>query len=241
MLHHMTHYKSFEHDKFKCPRCDNNYSSFRSLKDHAGNDKCKITSDFPPAQFYIDKCLKLHRKQDIKATVCSKCGKDSYKAPYDCQSHFMSCVKMAIPCLKCGREFVAYPNARLHYESCTNTGKDNKKPNFIDQVKPPNDNDDKEWSYAMMLDYMHEQTVEKLEALFGRYPEGAMGIIGMTGDRMGVINLLSAFPSSLSSTRDIALHRRRRIDSLPLLESPTRFDVRVPSPATHNFRGRRAL
>lgn len=171
--HYMRHFDK-SYDKYKCNRCGKNYESHSGLKDHVKNSKCKIMSDFPPAQHYIDKLLAEYLQQGRKSKICFKCNK-KYKAPFDCQMHVLSCVKMVIPCIKCGQEFVAYPNARLHFESCTNEGKDNKKANFIVKVKPPTDEDDEAWTYAMMLQYMREHTVDKLEALFHRFPQDALG------------------------------------------------------------------
>lgn len=191
--HYMRHFNK-SYDKYKCERCGKNYDAFTGLKDHVKNSKCKLTSDFPLAKHFIDKLLAAYPQQGRKAIICFKCGKDTYKSPYECQMHVLSCVHMDIQCIKCGRGFVAYPNARKHYEECKNDGKDTKKANFIDKVKAPTDDDEKYWTYAMMRQYMREHTVEKLEALFNRFPKGALGIIGMAGNPINRFTYYRNFP-----------------------------------------------
>lgn len=180
-LHYMTHFCSLKHEKFRCPRCRKNYASFRSLQDHGGNGMCKFDSDYPKAEEFIQACLDEHPEQKRNSKTCSKCRK-WYDSQQGAALHFMSCIKQPFACLRCGREFVAYLNARVHYEACTSDKRDDHKANFTDKIAPPTDADDKEWTQDTMMDRIREISIPQLRVLFDKFPQGAYGTIGMTSD-----------------------------------------------------------
>lgn len=183
--HHMTHYKGPDYLKFVCKRCNKNYESHKNLTQHAGREMCLIQSGFSKQAVFMDECLKLHPEQHPKSKECSNCN-EKFVSPFVCLQHFTGCVNMPIKCTKCNQEYATYQVARKHYEQCDYKpgDKDNttKKAFFKrDKIIPPTD-EDIEMNEDQMMAHIRKHTIEKLKALFARFPKDAFGIIGMTSD-----------------------------------------------------------
>jgi hypothetical protein len=174
--HVLSHFKGEQFEKFVCRRCNFNNDAWVSLKAH----KCLLRSDFPRIQHFIDKCLAAHPKQLPKSMECSKC-KEVFDSLYKAHYQFLSCTRTIIACIKCDTKFGSYLHAKLHYESCNQIEAKTRRVAFqSDKVKPPTTTDDRNWSEKEMMTHIREITSPKIRSLFSRFPNGALGYVGMT-------------------------------------------------------------
>lgn len=177
--HYLTHFKGPEYEKFVCPRCGNNYSEFKKLKNHTGIGRCTLKSDFPKESKYISECLNINPQQDPKSKKCSACDRE-FTSYYNCHQHFMNCVQFTISCIKCGAQYTQYRQCRLHYEHCDGSSKGKVAKFQANCLIGPDGSHDVEWNDVLMLDYIRKTTIPQLHSIFARFPEGSFGTIGMT-------------------------------------------------------------
>jgi hypothetical protein len=177
--HAIKHLDSSTHDKFLCPRCEQNFGSHKSLRYHGNLGRCFRQSDFPSQRHFNLLCLAEHPQQAVEAKRCHKCGFRG-KSASNVHKHFVECVRFPIVCPRCDSVFVQYYTARLHYENTCDGTYENRRYYYEQITPPPLEEKEKKWSEREMMEYIRRITIPQLRRLIARFPPGALLLIGQT-------------------------------------------------------------
>lgn len=162
-------------DDMRCSVCGQRSSS-------AANARTHLMSHFDSnryTKFYCERCQQNYPSYN-GISGHANCGKMGFAIPNECRRHFISCVRFAIECPKCGNQYSKYSNARHHYERECKDSK-NEHRYYKEKINAPDMSEkEKEWSEEEMMEFIRAKTLPKLRNFAKRFPPGALMLFGQT-------------------------------------------------------------